>query len=130
MSLYNTVMGFDPLARLVLSILKIANSETVPRFRDAYVDVRGEPPVLVILTRTGGGSRPDYLEENERLRTEVPGFLDDRDDGFDTTFAHFRYSVPDEYLELVRDAVQQGRDAGWEFDLPMDRMRKMLENSQ
>lgn len=96
MSLYNMLHGHEPTARFVLSVLKV-NPEKMARFRDAYLTYGDDKqtPVMVILTRTGGGNRPDYEDANAYLRT-LDGFLDDTDDTFDSTFALFRYAVPED----------------------------------
>jgi len=95
MSLYNMLHGFDVSAHFVLLTLKIT-PEQIGRFRDAYVTYRDDTktePVMVVLTRTGGGNRPDYEDANAFLRT-LEGYMDDQDDEFDSTFALFRYAVP------------------------------------
>ena len=96
MSLYNTLFGVDQTAADVLGLLGI-EAAAVPRFRDAYVDWSegsSTDPVLVLLTRTGGGNRPTYAGENEAL-TRLPGYRSDRDDAFDSTFALFLFDVPE-----------------------------------
>lgn len=106
MSLYNMLHGFEPTAPVVLGIFQMP-SEDFPRFRDAYFTYRDDSnePVMVILTRTGGGNRQEYETENATLRT-LPGFIDDIDDDFDQTFALFRYSIPDKYREKVLEYLR------------------------
>jgi hypothetical protein len=95
MSLYNLLHGYEPTAAAVLDILHIDPSG-IPRFRDAYLTYRDETqssPVMVILTRTGGVNRTDFAEQNAAL-CALPGYIDNADDDFDSTFALFRYEVP------------------------------------
>ena len=104
MSLYNALHGFEPTAQIVLAMLDLEFGN-IPRFRDAYfswvnLDAMTDP-VAIVLTRTGGGNRSGYVEENEAMR-KVAGYRSDRDDDFDSTFALFTYSVP----EAVREAVE------------------------
>ena len=76
------------MAPLILNILKVTPAD-VPRFRDAYF----HNGMLVLYTRTGGGNREAYAEQNQKLR-ELPGYVSDDDDTFDSTFANFRYNPP------------------------------------
>lgn len=62
-------------------------------------------------TRTGGGNREYHEEENEEL-TKIPGYLYGEDDDFDSTYANFYYSYPEEFkteleiLEKDRESTQ------------------------
>lgn len=94
MSLYNMMKGFNPVAGLCLKMLSL-NPSDIPRFRDAWLTDDGER--IVLLTRTGGGNRSDYLTENQSL-TKIDGYISDVDDDFDSTFAHFMYKVPAAYI--------------------------------
>ena len=118
MSLYNLVFGKNPFSTLLLEILGTTEDQ-VPRFRDCYLDEEGR---IVIHTRTGGGNRmfhehPDLCKKefpamfedpeeapsgpwNSDLR-KLPGFMYDRDDGFDTTYADFVYEVPEAFKSQV-----------------------------
>ena len=127
MSLYNMAVGYAPEAVAVITMLNI-DPRTVPRFRDAYIDVSGgdESPLAVVLTRTGGANRADYLEEVRLLR-ERPDFVDETDDTFDETFAHLRFRPTGEDLEFLLELVRAGREAGYNFAPPMDRFRAAVE---
>ena len=101
----------------LLSLLGITE-EAVPRYRDIYIDEGN----LVLHTRTGGGNRAAYEnihswkrecswmvddEEpsgpwNEDLRN-LPGFLYDRDDEYDPTYADFYYELTDEQKQKCQD---------------------------
>lgn len=115
MSLYNMVRGFNVNARLCLAMLGI-DPAGIPRFRDAWLSDDGAN--IVVLTRTGGGNRPDYENENQSLR-EVAGFVGDHDDSFDSTFAHFLYQTPERFkadaaliAEVVRVAGKGAEQQG------------------
>jgi hypothetical protein len=100
MSLYNMLHGFEPTAGFVLHVLNVYPS-AIPRFRDAYVTYRDEVSdkdalVMVILTRTGGANRDEFAAENAGLCL-LPGYLDTADDEFDSTFALFRYALPEQW---------------------------------
>lgn len=114
MSLYNLLHGTNPFAGMLLAGLG-THPGAIPRFRDCYI----EDGKIVIHTRTGGGNR-DYYENLERrldsygvdeegndegpwnddLR-DLPGFVSDDDDSFDSTYANFRFDPPSELAELV-----------------------------
>lgn len=102
MSLYNAICGNNPLYQLLHAVLSTAGElPPIPRYRDTYtaVNAAGEPRI-VIYTRTGGGNRPDYEDQNKALAAH-PLYLGDHDDDFDSTFAHFEFSVPADWAERV-----------------------------
>lgn len=121
MSLYNMLFGVNPSAGLLLAMLG-TDTNNVPRFRDCFL----EDDRIVIHTRTGGGNR-DYYESEECCRDNypeyfdgsdepkgpwnndlrsLPGFLYDRDDDFDCTYANFYFLSPEKFkteIEILRD---------------------------
>lgn len=105
MGLYNMLFGVQSSADAALAMLGIER-DGVPRFRDAYFTMEGERPVIVLHTRTGGGNREAYEEENDRLTT-LPGYLYDRDDDFDSTYADFYFDVPEAHRQAVADALAE-----------------------
>jgi len=90
------------------------HSDEYPRFRDCFAgkatnnekefDQFGIPKkkfnprdkFITIYTRTGGANREDYVEDNKKL-TEMPEYVIDYDDDFDTTFAYWVFKVPPEF---------------------------------
>jgi hypothetical protein len=102
MSTYNLAMGTSPLASLCLALLGI-DPKTAPRLRDAWVSDDGER--IIVLTRTGGGNRSSYEEENAKL-TQVEGFIADHDDIRDNTFAHFVYEAPEAHKADLKIAAE------------------------
>lgn len=103
MSLYNAIFGQNPLHKSILHMLQL-NPYKIARFRDAYVNKDGK---LEILTRTGGGNRPDYEESNKALQ-EHPHYIEDFDDPIDRTYARFVFNVPGEFVDLVQQVVEKG----------------------
>ena len=126
MSLYNTLFGVNSAAPLLLAMLGASHTD-VPRFRDCFL-LDGK---IVIYTRTGGGNRDAYENEercrdnypeyftgdksewqqgpwNEDLR-KLPGYIHDEDDGFDSTYANFYYEVPNKFKHLL-DKIPEGDD--------------------
>ena len=105
MSLYNMLHGFHPAAAMLLEALEFDTLEkraAIPRFRDIYLfqdEIR-------LLTRTGGGNRPDYEEENTALRSRSD-FIKDWDDGFDSTFAWWAYKWPEDWNEQLQHVLEQ-----------------------
>lgn len=97
MSFYNMLFGMNPYTDLLLAVLGVKKVD-VPRFRDVYYDA--EEGVITIHTRTGGGNRDDYRDENASL-TRLPGYRGDSDDEGDCTYANFEFVVPDEWRSDV-----------------------------
>lgn len=93
MSLYNLINGVNPAAFFFLPMLG-HHPDEYPRFRDCFVEQ--DPDRIVVFTRTGGGNREDYAEENHWITT-LPGFVSDDDDDFDSTFAYWRFAVPERW---------------------------------
>jgi len=70
--------------------------DSFPRFRDLAVNP--SEPRVVVLTRTGGGNREEYEEENEAL-TRLEGYLRNSDADFDDTYAEWEYEIPEKSRE-------------------------------
>ena len=107
MSLYNLVNGVTP-ATLVFRgvtcrwfILPMLGKrpDEYPRFRDCFISDEEHPQYdghIHVYTRTGGGNREEYAEENQAMRN-MPGFVADFDDPFDSTFATWVFAVPEKW---------------------------------
>lgn len=141
MSLYNAIMGTNPLAGILLGMLG-ADPNNIPRFRDTWFDP--ETGNIVIYTRTGGGNRGyydsldrhiaecDYGEckhegpFNEDIRI-LPGFKFDCDDDFDSTYATFHFDVPAEFVEYLEalKKIGSGEDRGGDgFRAVLEKLNK------
>jgi hypothetical protein len=80
------------------------------RFRDAWVEKGdGNQPVIAIYTRNGGGNRESYEDVIAGLQSH-PLYLRDADDDFDSTYATFYFSTPDELIEAFRVVAQEPVD--------------------
>jgi hypothetical protein len=131
MSLFNAVAQFNRIAPLLMQGMEWT-PETFPRFRDCYPDIsdRNDPKVIV-LTRTGGGNREYYEKENEAIR-EMAGFVSDKDDDFDSTFAHWSFRPVSENAKAMMEglimAIDESKDNLDEEVLmnPMDRFRRRV----
>lgn len=115
MSMYNLVNGNNPAVTLLLPMLGKHYNE-YPRFRDCWINARewkisedGMPyvgdkeeftgePMLYVYTRVGGGNRESYEAEIEELQ-DMPTYIEDYDDDFDSTYATFVFSIPDEWKD-------------------------------
>jgi hypothetical protein len=105
--MYNMVMG-DGNEGVRGGILVTAlGGPDVGRFRDAWVE-KGEDgePVIAIYTRNGGGNRESYEEVITGLQAH-PLYLRDADDDFDSTYATFYFSAPEELREQLREVAQE-----------------------
>lgn len=116
--LYNMVFGYNDLAGPLLMELGI-DPKDVPRFRDCFLHANGES--VVIYTRTGGGNRTEYAEENAEL-TRRAGYLRDEDDSYDSTYALFHFAVP----EKIKPHIQMALEQGYGVD-PSTRWGEMLD---
>lgn len=135
MSLYNMLFGTSPLAGITLTALNLT-PDNIPRFRDAYYDA--DKNCLVIYTRTGGGNREYYDEPGLYYGEEKTGpfnsdlvahpeYIEDYDDDFDSTYAYFRFFIPEAFAPIF----DTFRDLGAGKDLnPTDRFAKMIEDLQ
>lgn len=91
MSMYNLLFGKNPNSSVILALIGLKEND-IERFRDCSISEGG----IKIHTRTGGGNRSDY--PNEKL-TSNPNYLHDEDDDFDSTYADFYFSFPENLKE-------------------------------
>jgi hypothetical protein len=103
MSLYNMVCGMNPAAGRLLAALNLDHN-IIPRFRDVWVN--DEFTEVTVHTRTGGGNREAYEEENAALQAH-PLYLRDADDDFDRTFADFTFRLPDEEKAKLLTEIEE-----------------------
>ncbi len=99
MSLYNMINGVNPATFFILPMLGEKHPETYPRFRDCFI----ENDEIHVYTRVGGGNRNCKFGEEE-LQGH-PNYIRDFDDEFDSTFATYVFSVPEEFkpdFELIK----------------------------
>lgn len=70
-----------------------------PRFRDCFLVDEGHPEYddnfIHVYTRVGGGNRGAGYGEEELK--QHPNYVADFDDSFDSTYATYVFSVPDEW---------------------------------
>ena len=98
LDLYRNPSSDDVLKAIGLS------KEDIPRFRGAGVD--GDK--ICIHTRTGGGNRESYEEENTLL-TKNKYYLYDEDDDFDCTYANFWFKIPEEHKAIKETEDKEGK---------------------
>lgn len=110
MSLYNMVNGVKPGAFFLLPLLdKGHHPDDFPRFRDFFVGDEERPDTkdkFIVYTRTGGGNRDEYVDQNNWIRS-LKGFLFDYDDSFDSTFACWIFEPPKEFEEDIEKYMKQ-----------------------
>lgn len=92
MSLYNMINGFSPACVLILPMLGRKETE-YPRFRDCFVS--DDNKCIDIYTRVGGGNRNCGYGEEELYKD--PNFVKTFDDEFDSTYATYRFNVPEKW---------------------------------
>ena len=99
-NMYNMVHGVNPCTFLILPMLS-KHPDEYPRFRDCFMNDESREDLgekIFVYTRVGGGNRESYREEIERL-INMPTYITDYDDSFDSTYAMFVFDVPEEYKE-------------------------------
>lgn len=136
MFLYNSIMGVNPLSKLVLLSLNII--EKFPdkgsfdeiRFRDAQVIKDEHEFRFLILTRTGGGNMASYQDEIDKLHT-LNGFVKSYECEEDNTYMCFEYSIQDHMLDTINGFYREFEDAGIAediFDPPMVRYMRKIDS--
>ena len=113
MSMYNMAYGCNQATFLLLPMLG-KHADEYPRFRDCFPgtvsnsdtlkDRYGIPqkitdlsrPIISVYMRVGGDNRPEYRTEIANLRNS-PGYIRDKDDNFDPTYAIFEFEVPEQF---------------------------------
>lgn len=131
MSLYNMLFGVNKLTPVILKIAGLELNE-IPRFRDCSI----KEGVVVVYTRTGGGNRECYSENddhsdcyhlaNEEL-TRKSNYITDYDDEFDSTYAYFEFSPLPEYKDLVKEVESNNPSVGEKFKELFDGWDKRIE---
>lgn len=108
MSLYNMLNGVNPATFFFLPFLGEKHPDQYPRFRDCSI----EGDEIHVYTRVGGGNRGCGFGEEELM--EHPNYLRDFDDDYDSTYATYVFSVPDEWKPdfnlVVEGNISQASD--------------------
>ena len=107
MSLYNLMNGFNPACLLIMPMLGRKQSE-YPRFRDCFVTEEGN---IAIYTRVGGGNRNCGYGEEALYKDK--NFIKTFDDEYDSTYATYLFSVPDDYIERVKEIFPMLAEEGF-----------------
>ena len=99
--------GVNPSVFTILPMLG-KHPDEYPRFRDCFTgdQERNLDDKIVILTRTGGGNRGSYHEQNQEMQN-MPTYEQDYDADFDSTYAVFVFGIPEKFkkdYELVTTA--------------------------
>lgn len=100
MSLYNAINRVSQATFFILPMLG-KHPDEYPRFRDCFCQDEAHPEhnnYIHIYTRTGGGNRKDYVNENQVIR-DMDGFVVDYDDSVDSTYASWIFKVPERWQD-------------------------------
>jgi len=109
MSLYNMMHGVTQATFYILPMLG-KHPDEYPRFRDCFTEDDEHPEYdnyIHVYTRTGGGNRELYYEQNREMQLSE-NFIIDFDDDFDNTFASWVFSVPEKW-KADYDNITQGK---------------------
>jgi len=133
MSFYNMINGVNSRVVMLFTPMLGYRYDAYARFRDAFlvpmqwkVDEGGMPIMaemnegvdpeeryIYILTRLGGGNRPDYQREIDEMRA-MPEYVTDYDDAFDSTYATFVFEVKGKW-EQEYDNILAGNGISEEY---------------
>lgn len=97
MGLYNALFKVNVNAGAILAMLDLTPNDC-GRFRDAWIEKGGK--TVIVFTRNGGGNREEYQSVMDDL-AKHPQYVEDFDDEYDSTYAHIRFNVPNDYAEVV-----------------------------
>jgi len=94
MSLYNIINGASPACFFILPMLG-KHPDEYPRFRDCFIGENKRKKTIDVYTRVGGGNRNCGYGEEELYKH--PNFISTFDDDSDSTYATYRFSVPEKW---------------------------------
>ncbi|XWV25123.1 hypothetical protein QJ856_gp0653 [Tupanvirus deep ocean] len=103
MSLYNALFGKNKVAELLLPCVGV-DLCSIPRYRDCSAS--DDNTQIIILTRTGGGNRDSYADENDALASNE-NYDHDCDADFDSTYAEFYFNIPYKWLADVEKLEEE-----------------------
>lgn len=106
MSMYNMLHGENPFADALLAMIGVTRAEC-GRYRDCFLDDTEGVLRIAIYTRCGGGNREAYEHVFGEM-SERPGYLDNRDDDYDCTYATIWFAIPDKFRELCAQFAGMG----------------------
>ena len=120
MSMYNALFGVNPIAPLLKAVLGLEDQWRTGRFRDIHLNEDGTG--IILYTRNGGWNRDhwDITYPNEELGLSCPcpgccityhlpkhpNYVRDWDDDFDSTYAYVEFTVPDEWVSLMKELAK------------------------
>ncbi|MEY2756212.1 MAG: Geobacillus virus [Actinomycetota bacterium] len=118
MSMYAMIHGQRPDGPALVALLLARQSFEVGRYRDAWVEIEGDAPVIRVHTRNGGGNREDY---DDGSMAEHPWYVRDADDDYDCTYADWWFrppldELPEDVARILIDLAEPPVDmrARWE----------------
>jgi hypothetical protein len=106
MSLYNMMNGVNPATFYILPMLGY-HPDSYPRFRDCFISDERYPDNnhIIVYTRTGGGNRESYMDQNLWI-TCIEGYIEDYDDDYDCTFANFVFDIPEKWKDDFNKIIE------------------------
>lgn len=98
MSLYNFLFGENKDTDVLLGVIGFTKAD-FGRFRDIFLNPEGD--IISVLTRLGGGNRKEYKTYITNARNSEL-YIKDYDDKYDSTYAYFKFRVPEKYSEMCK----------------------------
>ena len=139
MSLYNMLLGVNPMVPPILGLLNTEATE-LGRFRDAYFTKEDDEVVIAIFARNGGGNRACWKEEakentedcncpgctQQLFVPKMPGYIRDFDDDFDSTYCTTVFRLPDETEAIFAEIDLDLEDLVAE-QTPIEKFKDLIE---
>lgn len=117
MSMYNMLFGVNEKSEFLLKCLGLTKND-IPRFRDCFIFNNS----ICIYTRTGGGNREEYEDENNNLCCH-PNYINDEDDEMDCTYANFFFSFPDDFKDDLKALSENDKS-----HIPSEKWKKLFDH--
>lgn len=121
MSLYNMIMGRNPMSPHLLACLGITmeTAEKYPlgRIRDVTTNDAGDR--VFILTRNYGTE----WEHVDAALAKHPNYITKKQETVDSTYTTYEFSVPEETKKHVKEMAEMGDNTP-----PMERYRQLIDD--
>lgn len=132
MSLFDLVIGRSGWPMGVVDTIYGVQPDMCPRYRDHWLEREGdeEALILAVYTRTGGGNREEYVEQNAQMQA-LPTYVSDADDTYDSTYATFRFRLTrEEMLARIQACDTEGTAVLTPGATPEDSWNEMWSHAE
>jgi len=134
MSMYNLIHGENPVGPALIDLLQKVQPVEIGRYRDAWVEHRGDALMIRVHTRNGGGNRASHDDPSMQAH---PWYVEDSDLNSDTTYADYWFLIDPKVvgeqemrilMSIAQDPVDM--DARWDQAIESLKRRPIKDNPQ